>query len=172
MRVESFATTSRKKRDSNNLKELYRFVQSSNLLDSLLIGVHKSQEESRLMQTIQVVLTHLQLDLHIRSPSQGFGLSQQAIYCLPSKMPLFLDKKGTVNMEFMLHIVNFFKYHMTCETENTLYPLLCDLMKHERPRAWEGPIKNDAVPKMPGLQWRGSYGESCYPLTITSLTMW
>ena len=85
-------------------------------------------------------------------------MAQQAVYNHPSKSVLFLDKKGTINIEHFLHVVNFFKFHMKTETENTLYPLLCDLPKHERPSAWERPVASGEGIAMLGRNWKGSYG--------------
>ena len=82
------------------------------------------------------------------------------VYSHPSKVPLFVDKKWTINTEYLLHVVNFFKYHMKTETENTLYPLLCDLDPSQRPAAWERSLSQGPGVKMLEPLWKGSYGES------------
>ncbi|KAL9101466.1 MAG: hypothetical protein Q9163_003281 [Psora crenata] len=158
--VESYANTSVKQRGkptSNNLESLLHFVKASNLLENIVFGVHRSDHQSRFLQTIQLLLTHWQLDLSIRSRAQGFGYSQQIVYGHPAKVPMFFDRKGTVNVEYLLHIVNFFKYHMKTETENTLYPLLCDLSICERPGAWDSQLSQVQGVKKLGSHWKGSY---------------
>ena len=169
-RPESFASTSRTLKYSNNLNQLCRFAKASNLLDNLVFNVHRTNYEGRLLQTIQVVLTHLQLDLSIRTRMKGFANSQQLVYSHPSKAPLFVDRKGTINIEYLLHVVNFFKYHMKSETENTLYPLLCDLPYEERPSAWQKPILSASNLELPGLAWKGSYGMNSHCLEPSLLT--
>ena len=148
------------RKHSNNIAHLHHFVKASNLLDVFLSKVHRSDANGRLLQTLQLVLTHCQLDLSIRSRIGGFGCSQQVVYSHPANMPMFLDKKWNLNLEYLLHIVNFFKYHMKTETENTLYPLLCDLENLERPQAWNRPISQGCGVKPLGTNWKGSYGES------------
>ncbi|KAG8533295.1 uncharacterized protein KY384_002078 [Bacidia gigantensis] len=141
---------------SNNLVQLRLFVKASNILDTVRFNVHRSDHRARLLQTIQLLLCHLQLDLSIRSQIKDFCLSQQVVYTPPSRIPLFLDKKMTVNVGYLLHIVNFFKYHMKTEPENTLYPLLSDLESHARPTSWDGPLEHCHGDKLASA-WKGSY---------------
>ena len=86
------------------------------------------------------------------------------MYAHPTNSPMFLDRdRFRVNVDFFLHTANFFKYHMTNEGEQTLYPLMRQLEEDQKPRAWEGPIKQArGVPlvKKLGSHWKGSYGES------------
>ena len=58
---------------------------------------------------------------------------------------------------------------MKSETENTLYPLLCDLPQQERPSAWRTPITDGGVSKSIGQNWKGSYG-MFEPYSSRSLT--
>ena len=48
---------------------------------------------------------------------------------------------------------------MKTETENTLYPLLCDLDVSQRPAPWERPLSQGPGVKMLQPLWKGSYGK-------------
>lgn len=60
-----------------------------------------------------------------------------------------------------MHTANFFKYHITLESENTLYTLFNELEDDQKPRAWEGQLQQGrGIPgvKRLGSHWKGSYG--------------
>lgn len=155
---ESFAGASGRKGRSKNIDQLRYFAKSSSFLDEIIVGVERTNQEGRAFQAIQLILSHLQLDLSFKRDVKGFGEAQRVVYSHPRKAILFLDKKGTINIEHFLHVVNFFKHHMKTETENTLYPLLCDLDEDERPSAWERPLTSSGSIEMLGRNWKGSYG--------------
>ncbi|KAL9131244.1 MAG: hypothetical protein Q9217_000786 [Psora testacea] len=158
--VESYVDKPFSRRDkpsSKNLKSLRHFIKASNILDNTAFSAHRSDHHCRLLHTLQLLFTHWQLDLSIRSQAQRFDLSQQIVYSHPSKVPMFLDKKWTVNVEYLLHVMNFFKYHMKTETENTLYPLFRELEAFERPGAWDRQLSQVQGIKKLGSQWKGSY---------------
>ena len=115
------------------------------------------------MLTLQLVFTHWQLDLSMRPLTYGFGYSKHAVYGSPEKYPLFLDVDCmNMNTMFLLHIVNFFKYHLTNEKEDTLFKAYSQLENGQMPRAWDGPLQQGrgiAGVKKLGRHWKGSYGE-------------
>ena len=118
--------------------------------------------------TIQLVLGYRSLILFPRiHATYGFPVSQHVVYAHPKAQPMFLDENmRKVNVEYLLHIVNFFKYHMTREEEATLYPFLCNLEDSEKPRRWEGRLTQGV--KQIGSSWKGSYGKHI-PLSQTSI---
>ena len=159
---ESFArtTTTTPYKDSKNLIQLRRFVQSSNILDNILYDTTTGSYGARLMQTLQVVFTHWQLDICIRSEIRGFALSQHIVYTRPDEMLLFIDKKWTLNLTYLLHVANFFKYHMKSDHEDTLSHLMLDLEDSEKPAAWDQELKTGPQVKPLGASWMGSFGSS------------
>jgi hypothetical protein len=59
-------------------------------------------------------------------------------------------------VEWLLHISNFFKYHMTRKEEYSLFEEYDSLDLSQRPKMWTGRLGHQA----PGLgkNWKGSYG--------------
>lgn len=90
----------------------------------------------------------------------SFPASQQIVYSHPETYPLFLDKHKTrVNINFLLHITNFFKYHMTQRQEATLFVPFQDLEENAKPKAWQNKLEQ-GLRKL-GNSWKGSYGKLC-----------
>ena len=158
---ESFArptTTSTPYKASKNLVQLRRFVQSSNILDNILYDATTGSYGARLMQTLQLIFTHWQLDISIRSEIRVFSLSQHIVYTRPDEMFLFIDKKWTLNLSYLLHVANFFKYHMKSEQEDTLSHLMSDLGNSEKPAAWDQQLSTGPQVTPLGASWMGSFG--------------
>lgn len=158
--LESFArttSTSVPDKTSKNLVQLRRFVQSSNILDNVSYDTFASYG-ARLMQTLQLVFTHWQLDTSIRSDIRGFALSQHTVYTRPDEMFLFIDKKWTLNLSYLLHVANFFKYHMKSDHEDTLNHLILDLANSEKPAAWDQKLTTGPQVAPLGASWMGSFG--------------
>lgn len=111
--------------------------------------------------TIQLLFTHWSLDHELACQSYSFAYSQMAVYGHPIKFPMFLDKQmRVVNIKYLLHIANFFKYHMTRREESTLYCDVSALEDEEKPMAWKEKLKGGV--RELGKHWMGSYGEACY----------
>lgn len=90
-------------------------------------------------------------------PTYGFPASQQVAYSHPDAHPLFLDScKKKVNIPFLLHISNFFKYHMTREEEATLFHHFRELEDYEKPKVWQGRLEQGT--RKLNKSWKGSYG--------------
>ena len=157
---------------SNNIRELRRFVQRTNVLDKVLSTFYHGPNINPLLQTLQLVFTHWQLDRSLQIQTYGFSYSQRAVYGHPDDYPMFLDNdRFRVNIEFLLHTANFFKYHITHEQENTLFSLFEELEEGQKPRAWEGPIQQGrGIPgvKRLGTHWKGSYGEYSNSFSLTN----
>lgn len=145
------------KRLSNNIARLREFVTKSSFLHSLLFRSNHPVLTD-LFQIIQVVFTHWSLDLSLNCPTYSFEISQKAVYSHPNKTPMFKNKMSTVNVNYLLHIVNFFKYHITCKEEGTLQSFFEELAEDQKPRAWENHI--DQGLRKVGTTWLGTYGKS------------
>ena len=59
-------------------------------------------------------------------------------------------------MELVLQHINFWKYHMVREVENTLFYAFSELDDGDRPRWWSEPLKKGGSRKL-GKHWKGSY---------------
>lgn len=163
--LESFIgnrTDSSGKQVSNNILYLRHFIRKSNLLHNVFDPrcemVESSLLEPSLLQTIRLLFTHWSLEFPLDCPTFGFPDSQRAAYSHPDEDPLFGRYKLSVNVDLLLHIANFFKYHIATKEEATLFHPFNDLPDDDKPRAWKGQIQ-DGLREI-GRSWLGSYGKS------------
>ena len=123
-----------------------------------------------LLQTLRLVLTHLELSIPLAraSPALGFAYSQKACYTSPDMFPMCDTSDGTgtwrVSMELLLHIATFFKFHLTQKGESTLYEIFSELKTHEKPKAWNSRLEQGRGVKKLGTNWKGTYGKSLLSL--------
>lgn len=148
------------KETSKNILALRNYVQRSNILDKVLSCLYRDPTFNPALKTLQAVLTHLQFDLSLRLPTLGFSYSQKAVYGHPNKFPMFRGQNyNKVNIDFIMHTANFFKYHMTMKDAQTLYEVYSELEDHEKPKAWSSRIHQGPGVEKLGKRWKGSYGE-------------
>jgi hypothetical protein len=110
----------------------------------------------QLLHTIQAMLAPALLTLN----HPGI---LQALYCFPdSQLSVYSNDdifqgcyRLDINMEWVLHHINFWKYHMTRREEHTLFEAYEELAKDERPRFWSKQLKNGGGEL--GKNWKGSY---------------
>lgn len=93
-------------------------------------------------------LNNLKYDIY------AFDESQKVVYAKSATFPLF-DAYHTVNMEWTLHCLNFFRHHMMKEDAMTLYSTMASMPIGDRPSAWRGPLKEGAYPL--SKFWKGTY---------------
>lgn len=116
------------------------------------------------LQSLQLLLSSRSLSFIIPSPPVwSFVDSQRAAYMDFESTPLFGGYGGIeVNTTWVLHIVNFFRYHMLRESEATLCPAFRDLSKVEggveMPQLWKKRLSNEDEEVPIGGSWKGSYG--------------
>ncbi|KAH0544084.1 hypothetical protein FGG08_001702 [Glutinoglossum americanum] len=140
---------------SLNYDRLLSFCLSTNILKDVLLGGNMKPDP--LLAITQLLLTPWCLELNLNFPTWSFPNSQQAAY-LDSKVPegqIFQGRNNQrVNAEWLLHISNFFKYHMTREEEYSLFEEFDSLDPSEKPKMWTGRLGD-----VPGLAkcWKGSY---------------
>ena len=111
-----------------------------------------------LLQTLQVLCAPMLLSFepHIFHHHYGFPDSQSAVYNTANVLPIFGGCNGLdVNMEFILHNINFWKYHILRKAEGTLCDAFENLDEDERPRWWSSQLKEG--PQKLGKHWKGSY---------------
>ena len=140
---------------SNNLTILREFVQRSGLLTNVL---RHGSRITKLLKTIQIVLSPWSLEFWENCPNWGFIESQRSAYGALEDFPLFKNDMRRVNVRSVLEISNFFKYHFTEWVEHTLFRDFTELPKAERPRMWQSPIYQGV--KAIDRCWKGTYGKS------------
>ncbi|KAK5168421.1 uncharacterized protein LTR77_006991 [Saxophila tyrrhenica] len=160
--------------ESSNLAFLQRFaVANFSLLELFTPNLKRPYRSStrrrsttppastskRLMQTIQVLLApmHLNPDPMYEFSHYNFLDSQAAVYSTATVHPIFGGCYGVeIDMEYVLHNLNFWKYHMLRQAEGTLNEPYCDLDEDERPRWWDHALSQDTTQKL-WKNWKGSY---------------
>ena len=94
------------------------------------------------------------------TPGDLYPISQKAVYAHPDQVVgLFADDKYmSVNLDLVSHLSNFFKYHITCYEEASLYDLYGALRKSEKPNVWDSQILQG--PQKLRKHWKGTFGSS------------
>lgn len=134
----------------------------SRMLRKVFYSLEESSNINPLLQVLQLVLTHVELNIPAArvNPALGFEYSQFAVYRHPDEFPMF-NAAGTwrISTNLLLHIANFFKHHLTKKDESTLYELFIQLRTHEKPKAWNSRlVQGNGVQKL-GKHWKGTYGK-------------
>lgn len=94
--------------------------------------------------------------LRFKGATYGFEDSQRWAYATIRAGPIFGGfNKLEVNMVWVLHVLNFFKYHICKREENTLYEPFKRLIRAEKPDFWNSPLHNG--PADLGVHWKGTY---------------
>lgn len=158
--AESFVDNFRKpsgKRESNNVTSLQYFARRSNLLQNVFSLLADQDSVHPLLQAIQLLFANWSIEFSLDCPTYGFPNSQQAVYSHRDEVPMFTEHMHIVNIALLLHIANFFKYHLTCEGEATLFNPFKGLTGEEKPRALCKPIQHGL--SRIGQLWKGSSGK-------------
>ncbi|KAI7209615.1 hypothetical protein KC333_g8640 [Hortaea werneckii] len=148
--------------ESKNLRLIYKFVQNYDLLDVVMATDHKKEKDllclpKQLLCTIWSLLAPAMLSLDFEhAPTLGFPDSQQVVYGTTAEHPIFGGCNGLdINMEWVVHHLNFWKYHMVRSEENTLYHAFKHLSPNETPQFWNRQLELGGS-KL-GKYWKGSY---------------
>ena len=125
--------------------------------------VEKKNNINPLLQTLQLVLTHLNLRIPFvrASPVLGFANSQYLVYSHPEDSPMFTDL-WQISTNLLVHIANFFRHHLAEKGENTVYETFSQLKAHEKPKAWDSRLVQGEGVKKLGKHWKGTYGKSSW----------
>ena len=122
------------------MQHVHRFILANNLLQIIFeppktkssrfgggrgkICKAIAPKATQLLLTVQVLCAPVLLSFepHLVDTHYGFPDSQIAVYSSAQNKPLFNGHYGlNVNMELVLQHINFWKYHMVREVENTLF---------------------------------------------------
>lgn len=125
-------------------------------------SVKKKNDINPLLQTLQLVLTHLNLEIaSVRpSPVLGFAKSQFLVYSHPEVYPMF-SNSWQISTNLLVHIVNFFRHHLVEKGED-MYEIFSQLQEHEKPKAWDSRLVQGEGVKQLGKHWKGTYGKSSW----------
>lgn len=158
---------------SINLEHIINFIGSTNIVNCMLKrcsvplgGRHtrgSSSPANPLLYTIQVMLAPALLSANpsINHDGYAFPDSQRSVYGLKEAYPIFGGVNGLdINMEWALHQINFWKYHMMRKEECTLHPAYEALEDFERPHFWIEQLRQESAQttgRKLGKHWKGSY---------------
>lgn len=115
--------------------------------------------DGTLIYAIQLCLTAVSLNPRFcDSKVSHFDISQYQSYNTPARQPIFVGKfKQDINLRWLLHVVNFFKHHLTVADEGLLAHYYSDLEADQFPQPWEGRIKPGTSPLQ--THWKGAYSK-------------
>ncbi|KAK5007161.1 hypothetical protein LTR28_005618 [Elasticomyces elasticus] len=166
--IESFASTTACNGSSKNVHQITQFCASFNLSRSIFKPpprrYRKDAKPDPLLLTIQLLLIHISVDVGDHMPRglqnasccYAFPTSQRFAYGSANDHPVFVGFNAQeINVEWVLHVANFFRYHLVTPAESTLYPFYELLDAMQKPKAWQRELKNGEV-KL-GKVWKGCY---------------
>lgn len=160
--VESFANSIQLDHDDRprcpNMAHLQTFVLKSRIMlggkRPPISNLHEPMNDS--LSAIRLMLSHFLLD-QATPPGSWFAIddAQKAVYASTNTAPIYIGpNKDVVNMEWVFHCMNFFRYHMTTP-ELPLHDAMQDLDASQRPSTWYEPLKPGSYPL--GSHWKGTY---------------
>ncbi|KAK3204076.1 hypothetical protein GRF29_106g1594149 [Pseudopithomyces chartarum] len=143
-----------------NMIRLKEFVMNSKLFLNggkrpPLLGPNETHDAS--LSAVRIMLSHFLLD-GPRRPGTWFALddAQKAVYAATNSAPIFTGpNRDVVNMEWILHCMNFFKFYMTSPDEKLFDLLEDDFGPSKRPTPWCEPLKSGTYPLT--TRWYGTY---------------
>jgi hypothetical protein len=145
---------------------LKKVIRGSNILDCIFSRTTAQNSRARastdVLPLIQLVLSSEALQLGCDQVF-AFEESQRAAYLSVAQAPIFTGASGLeVNVEWALHMVNFFRYHMLRKNEQTLYQAYKDISSKSNglahPMLWKEKL-SDSDSELPiGKEWKGTYG--------------
>lgn len=116
-----------------------------------------AKEISPLLAAIRIVCScllfeHEDMEYHVFAIEQ----LQRAAYAASTKAPIFEGLHFTdINMEWTMKCLDFFRYHMINEDASALSYTMEELSPLQKPTAWQGTLKNGALPL--SKTWKGTY---------------
>lgn len=153
---------------SKNIDFLRLIAQKSRLLESIPPYSRSSSQYSSitnpLLHVVQAIFMPWSLDpfldslqnLPIPHVARRWHCSQHAVYQSPTVVSLFLNPQmDRLNFEYVLHIGNFFKHHLTEADALTLHGLYTALDADKRPRVWTEQLTQGVTPL--ARHWKGTY---------------
>ncbi|KAI9839951.1 MAG: hypothetical protein M1819_000143 [Sarea resinae] len=141
--------------ESLNLDVIKQATVKSHLLNTVVASSIRGGKPLLKMMAIQLALYHIALDLELQIPVHPSFEAQRAVYQTSAHAPVFQKSYSVVNVEWLLLAGHFFRYHLFCEYEGTLFHEYTALDKKEYPKGWT--TKLEPGLKKLGRKWKGAY---------------
>jgi hypothetical protein len=131
------------------------------LLNSRRPSAPKAEEPAHVhlsLSAVKIMCSHFLFDMDATSRQSVVALddSQKAVYAPTNEAPIFLGpEKNVINMEWILHCLNFFRHYMMNPHVSALHENLRDLGPSQHPSPWQGSLKPGA--QKLGSSWKGTY---------------
>ncbi|KAL8700970.1 MAG: hypothetical protein Q9201_005162 [Fulgogasparrea decipioides] len=183
--IESFSNAETST-SSKNIQQLWRFMKKSNLLyDAFRWSAQGAADESYLARTTNflriVQVAFFSWNLHFSTTEDltaAYPLSlRQTAYAMAYSIPLLLgrhetllvDHEGLINLQWLMHLTNFWKFHLAINDEGPLKDMYLDLPVWERIAAWDTKLTHNET-KL-GRNWKGSWCKrsQCLPSEVEDL---
>ena len=122
--------------------------------------ISSSKSEGALVMVIQLCLTPFSLDfLSCNGPVCHFDDSQKQAYMCWKEQPIFRGSyKQELDVRWLLHVVNFFKYHLKAGSGEGLFNHAYNGLDEDQfPKPWLGKIK--AGTQELKSHWKGAYSK-------------
>lgn len=118
-----------------------------------------ARHKNTLVYVVQLLLTPFSLTPGLCNHKVGhFDISQYFVYCTAKVQPIFTGLyKQELNIRWLLHAANFFKFHLKSQGEGLLAHEYQLLEKDEYPQFWEGHIKGGTQPL--AQHWKGVHSK-------------
>ncbi|OAK98834.1 hypothetical protein IQ06DRAFT_327330 [Phaeosphaeriaceae sp. SRC1lsM3a] len=109
------------------------------------------------LAAVKLMCSHLLFEFEdVKHGLLGFEESQRMVYMPTKSTPMYLGPTMTgLNMDWILHCMNFFRHHMTSQEAGTLYEAMNCLSAYQSPSAWQAPLRSGTAPL--GKHWKGTY---------------
>ncbi|CAO2650395.1 Nn.00g016870.m01.CDS01 [Neocucurbitaria sp. VM-36] len=110
-----------------------------------------------MLAAVKLMCSHFLFDLEsMKHYVFAIEQSQRAVYLSTNAAPIYKGLNLTdVNMDWVLHCLNFFRHHMMNEEAATLFDNINELPMTQKPSAWRKPLREGAHPL--GQHWKGTY---------------
>jgi hypothetical protein len=114
-----------------------------------------------LLYVVQLCLAPFTLYPSLCKNCSSFDCSQGQVYATNAQQPIFQGRyKMEVNVRWLLHVVNFFKFHLKAADEGLLSHAYKALDLDQVPQPWIGQIPQTKPQTQPlGAYWKGAHGK-------------
>ncbi|ORY07802.1 hypothetical protein BCR34DRAFT_489227 [Clohesyomyces aquaticus] len=144
-----------------NQDQLLQFIQNSkNFLAVKRPRAPKAHGKNECINpalaAVQIMCAHFLFEnLNMKHNIYCFEVSQKAVYQTPAKAPMFVGlNKVEVNMELVLHGLNFFRNHMV-GTDMGMHHMMRYMHPTQKPSPWQTPLSEGCSPLT--KHWKGTY---------------
>ena len=167
---------------SKNMRVLEQVAGASEIQHTIFRPDHRKSKPA-MLEVVQLVLYHLALDKRHPTSNYSFEASQRVAYARKLKIPpppifcfmwslpipfFIIDSldtplfkaKGQIHVQNVLHLANFFKYHLT-EKGEAMEVFYDQLDAAKRPCEWDRELTGE-VQRL-GKNWKGTYGKQSNP---------